>query len=111
MSKPNLLGGCGWRWILGRSGLGLNWLRLQTLKHRTGSTALADIHRQCDGGDHKRDSGPCSRPGKGTGRAARTESRLAALSAESGGDVAALPALQQNDNDDEEANQNVNRDD
>ena len=111
MSEPKLLSGRGGRWALCRSRLGLNGLRFESLKHRTGAAPLTGIHRQRNGGNHESDSGPCSRPGKGTGRAARTESRLAALSAESCGDVAAFSALQQNDDDDEEANQNVKRND
>jgi len=105
----NLLGRCGWSWTLGRCGLGLNGLGFEPLKYGTGAAALTGVHRQCDRRNHEGDSGPRSRAGEGTGRAARTESGLTALPAESRGDVAALSALQQNHNDDEEANQNVNR--
>jgi len=70
---------------------------------------LAGIDRESDGGDHERHS----RPGRGfrqcAGRAARAKCRLAALSAKRRGNVPALAALQQHDNDDEKTDQDVDR--
>jgi hypothetical protein len=65
------------------------------------------IHRQRDRRNHKGYRRPCGRFGERTGCPARTEGRLTALSSESSGNVAALTALQQNHNDNEEANQDV----
>ena len=65
------------------------------------------VNRQRDGSDHERHGRPGGSPGERVGRAARTERRLAALSAKGRGNVAALAALQQHHNDDEETDQNV----
>jgi hypothetical protein len=107
----DLLGLSGRRRLLRRSGLGFDRLGLDALQDGSRPPASAGPDRQSYGGDHERHCRPGGGPGKRTRRAARTESRLAALSAEGGGDVAALAALQQHDDDDEEANQDVNRDD
>lgn len=65
------------------------------------------IYRQRDGSDHECHGRPGSGPGQGAGRAPRAESRLAALSAKGRGNVAALAALQQNHDDNEETDQDV----
>lgn len=69
---------------------------------------LRGVHRQRDRRNHERHGGPSRGFGKRARGAARTESRLAPLAAECRRDVAAFAALQQHDNDDEEANQYVN---
>jgi len=69
------------------------------------------IDRERDGSDHERDGRPGGGPGQRAGRAPRTERRLAALAAKGRGNIAALAALQQNHNDDEETDQNVHRND
>src|SRR5258708_39892876 len=96
-------------WLLRRgwSGLRLYRLRLQTLEHGSRSCVSGGVNRQRDRCDHECDRRPCGGFGKCTGRTARAEGGLAALSAECGGDIAALAALQQNHDDDEETNQNV----
>ncbi len=93
---------------VGRCGLSLDRLRLQTLQHGTRAAALGGIDRQRDRRDHERHRRPCGGLGKSAGRAARTERRLAALTAEGRRNVAALAALQQHDDDDEETDQDVN---
>ena len=76
-----------------------------------GPPRLVAVDRQCDGSDHECDSRPRGGFGEGAGRAARTECSLAALSSECRGNIAALAALQQNDNDNEETDQDMNGDD
>jgi len=107
----DLLGLTGRRRLLRRSGLSLDRLGLEALQHRSRPPTPAGPDRQSYRGDHKSHRRPGGGPGKRAGRAAWTESRLAALSAESGGNVPTLAALQQHDDDDEEANQDVKRDD
>ena len=65
------------------------------------------VNRQRDGSDHERHGRPGGSPGERAGRAPRAERCLTALSAKGRGNVAALAALQQNHNDDEETDQNV----
>ena len=57
---------------------------------------------------HENDGRPSRRLGQHGGRTARSESRLAALTAEGGSDVAALAALQQYDANQKETNNDVN---
>jgi len=95
--------------LLRRSGLGLNWLRLESLQNRRRASPPGSVNRQGDGSDHESHSRPGGGLGEGAGGAARTKRGLAALPAERGRDVAALAALQQHDHDDEEADQNVKR--
>src|ERR1039458_6019242 len=95
--------------LLRRGGLRFDRLRLDVSQNGGRSAAPGCVHRQRDGSDHERHSRPGGSFGKRAGRAARSERRLAALTAESRGNVAALAALQQNHNDDEEADQDVDR--
>ncbi len=68
---------------------------------------MAGINRQSDRSEHEGHRRPSGCFGECAGCSSRSESRLAALSAECCRDVATLAALQQDDNDDEEANQDV----
>jgi hypothetical protein len=90
-----------------RRGLRLYWLGLHTLEHRSWTASPRCINRQRDGSDHKRYRGPRGSFGKRAGRPARTERRLATLPSKSRGNIAALPALQQNDDNNKEADQDV----
>jgi hypothetical protein len=92
--------------FLGR--LGLRWLRFQPLQYGSRAASLGDIDRQGNRGDHECHGRPGSCLGERAGSAARSESRLAALSAECRGDVAAFAALQKHDDDNEETDQDVN---
>src|ERR1700730_17511060 len=93
-----------------RRWLSLYRLRLQTLQYRrTCPAAPGGVDRQCDGRGHECYCRPGGGPGKCAGGAARPECSLATLSAECRGDIAALAALQQNHNDNEETDQDVNR--
>lgn len=65
--------------------------------------------RQRDAGQHEDDRGPDRGFVQRRGSAAGAESGLAAGATESGRDVAAATALQVNDDDEEEANNDVNR--
>src|SRR5271170_6245952 len=96
---------------LRRRGLRLDGLRLELIEYGTRAPTPCGVHRQRNGGDHEGDRRPRGRPRKSAGRAARTERRLAALPAESRGNVPALAALQQHDDDNEETDQNVDRND
>jgi hypothetical protein len=93
------------RWSCRR--LRLDRLRLEALNHRGRAAALGGVNRQRNRREHERYCRPGGGFGERAGRAARTECGLAALSAESSGNVAALAALQQDDNDDEETDKNV----
>ena len=98
------------RWSGGlrcRRGLRLYWLGLHTLEYRGWAASPRCIDRQRDGSDHERHRGPRRSLGKRAGRPARTERRLAALPAESRGNIAALSALQQNNHNNEETDQDV----
>ena len=98
--------GCG----SGRLGrLSLYGLRLETLQNGTGRSAtFRGIYREHDGSNHEGHRRPGCGPGERACGPARPEGGLAALAAESGGDVAACAALQQYDHDDKETNQDVN---
>ena len=70
-------------------------------------------HRKGDGGDHEDDGRPGCSFGQNSCGGAASEGSLAAHAAESGRDIAALPALQQHydnekstDNDVDDGNQN-----
>ena len=100
--------------LSGRSGglwrrrrLRFRWLGLHTLEYRARTTSPRGVDRQCDGSDHKSHGRPRRGLGKRAGCAARTKRRLTALTAECRGNVAALPALEQNNDNNEEANQDV----
>ena len=88
---------------LRRRRLSLHRLGFDPLQHRRRAAAPAGVNRECDGGNHERHGRPGRSLRKCTGCAARTERRLAALPAKGRGNVSALAALQQHDNDDEEA--------
>src|ERR1035437_5049382 len=66
-------------------------------------------NRKRDRREHEDDRGPGCRPGKDRSCASRAKRRLAALSAKSRGQVAALSALQQNDCNQKKTNDNVNQ--
>src|SRR4051812_47470739 len=72
------------------------------------ATAPRRKNRKRNGSDDKNNGRPGSGLGQHGGRATWTKSRLAALAAKGGSNVAALAALQQNDANQEEANNNVN---
>src|ERR1700675_946145 len=96
----------------GRRG-GCRWLRLRlrrfhSRKYGRGPGSPRRKNRKRDRRDHENDRGPSRRPGKNRSRAPRTKRCLAALTAESCSQVAALSALQQNDRDQKEADDNVN---
>src|SRR5258708_36495026 len=87
------------------------WLRLRLFhsrKYGRGPGSPRRKNRKRDRRDHENDRGPSRRPGKNRSRAPRTKRCLAALTAESCSQVAALSALQQNDRDQKEADDNVN---
>lgn len=94
-----------------RGWLRLNGLRLHPLEYGAWASTLGGVYRQRDGGQHERHRRPGRRFGESSCGAPRPECGLAALSTESRRNVSALPALQQHDQNDEEADDDVNRDD
>lgn len=62
---------------------------------------------ETDRGDHEDDGCPGGHLGEEVGRAAGTEGRLRALSAEGSGEVGGFTLLEENDSDDEERNDDV----
>src|SRR5579863_10029302 len=94
-----------------RCRLSLDRLRFQSLQHGARSPMPGGINRQRNRSDHERHRRPGRGLGERTGSAPRTECRLAALPAKRRRNIAALAALQQNHNDDEETDQDMDRSD
>lgn len=65
--------------------------------------------RERNGGDHKDDRAPGGNPGKKRSSASRTKCSLASHTAESGGNISTLPVLQEYNDNQNHAYQNVNR--
>ena len=82
--------------------------RLHSRKHGCGPGSARRKNRKRDRRDHEYDRRPGRRPGKNRSRAPWAKRRLAALTAESCGQVAALSALQQHHRNQKQANDNVN---
>ena len=94
---------------LSRRGLRFDRLPLQPLQHRFRAATLGSKNRERNRSQHESYGRPCGRLGEGTGSPTRTESSLTALPAKRRRNVAALAALQEYDDDDEKADDNVNR--
>lgn len=100
-------------WLLLRSGRShrerrrLHRLRFDALQHGFRAAAIALIYGQRNRGDHEKNRRPRRRFRKGAGCAARAERGLAALPAKRGGKISGAAALQQHDDDNEEASEDV----
>ena len=91
----------------GSCGLRLRLCRLQSRKRGCGPRSPRRENRKGDRREHENDRGPGRRPRKNRSRTPWAKRCLAALSAESRGQVAAFSTLQQHDRNQKQANDNV----
>jgi len=98
------------RWCGGRRrrGLRLCLRGLYSGEHRCRPGSARRKNRKRDRREHENDRGPGCGTGKNRCRAPRAKCRLAALTSESGSQVATLSTLEQHDRNQEKANDNVN---
>jgi len=82
--------------------------RLHILQHWAATASSRCQHGKRNGRNHEYNGTPGRRLGQHGGCATRTKSGLATHSTESGSDIAALSALQQDNNDQEQTNDDVN---
>src|SRR6185437_3171935 len=83
---------------------------LHILQHRSSTASARRQHGKRDGGQHKDNRAPGGSFGQHRRGASRSKSGLTAHSAKGGSNIAALSALQQHHNDQEQANDDVNDD-